>query len=590
MDDAPAENLPPEFHEGDTATREVAENSPAGTKVGQPVTAYDLNGDALSYIALDGADGAAFALGTDGQLTTVAGVTYDYETKSSYQFMVIVMETDTEEGYLSGAWVNVTLTDVAEGQANGAVDPPTDQQQSEPANQAPSFDANIVTTLAVEENSAAGTNVGSPITATDPDEGDTLTYSLSGTDAASFDIGSSTGQITTKTGVTYDYESKSSYSLTVDVSDGNGGTASTPVTVNLTDVNEDPVFAEGASATREVAENSAAGTNVGAAVTATDPDSGNTLTYSLSGTDASSFSIGSTTGQITTKAGVTYDYESKSSYSLTVGASDGNGGTASIAVTVNLTDVSETPAPPPNQDPSFTDGTSTTREVAENSGGGTNVGSAVTATDPDAGDTLTYSLSGTDATSFEIGNSTGQLTTKAGATYDYEAKSVYSVTVAASDGNGGTASIAVTINLTDVAEATPVTACKTTIGTLSATAEYAGAWNDAECRAHHQDSRARYFHFTLSENATVSFSLSAGSLYVSSKGEPQNGWGTAPKGTYEHRREVRRGNGKLVHDGPHAAMADDDGNTATLSLVAGETYTVEAAGSGGTFTLSIEPQ
>ena len=54
--------------------------------------------------------------------------------------------------------------------------------------------------------------MGSPIAATDPDD-DALTYSLSGTDSASFEIGSSTGQITTKPGVTYDYEAKSSYSL-----------------------------------------------------------------------------------------------------------------------------------------------------------------------------------------------------------------------------------------------------------------------------------------------------------------------------------------------------------------------------------------
>ena len=77
-----------------------------------------------------------------------------------------------------------------DGQAVGGGGP----QQSEPTNQAPSFDANTVTTLAVAENSPAGTGVGAPITATDPDEGDTLTYSLSGTDASSFEIGSSTGQ------------------------------------------------------------------------------------------------------------------------------------------------------------------------------------------------------------------------------------------------------------------------------------------------------------------------------------------------------------------------------------------------------------
>ena len=64
------------------------------------------------------------------------------------------------------------------------------------------------------------------------------------------------------------------------------GTYVIPVTINVTDVGETPEFDEGDTATRTIAENTAAGSNVGAAVTATDQD-GDTLTYSLSGTDAS---------------------------------------------------------------------------------------------------------------------------------------------------------------------------------------------------------------------------------------------------------------------------------------------------------------
>ena len=104
--------------------------------------------------------------------------------------------------------------------------------------------------------------------------------------------------------------------------------------LGLNNVNEAPAFA-GSSTTRKVAENSPAATNVGDPITATDPD-GDTLAYSLSGTDAASFVIGAITGQIVTKAGVTYDYETKSSYSLTVDVSDSGGLTDSIAVTVNL--------------------------------------------------------------------------------------------------------------------------------------------------------------------------------------------------------------------------------------------------------------
>ena len=60
---------------------------------------------------------------------------------------------------------------------------------------APEFDANLPMTLSVAENSAIGTNVGSPFTASDADN-DTLSYSLEGTDRDNFRI-SNTGQLST---------------------------------------------------------------------------------------------------------------------------------------------------------------------------------------------------------------------------------------------------------------------------------------------------------------------------------------------------------------------------------------------------------
>ena len=554
---AAVENRAPSFTEGGSATRAVAENSPAGTSVGAAITAADPDGDTLSY-SLSGTDANSFSINADtGQLTTISGVDYDYETQATYS---VTVEASDGNGGTAGIAVTVNLDDV---------------------NEAPAFTEGGTATRAVAENSAAGVSVGAAITATDPD-GDTLSYSLSGTDAASFGINPQTGQLLTIDGVTYDYGSQASYSLTVTATDPDGASASITVTINLDDVNEAPVFTEGADTTREVAENSAAGVSVGAAITATDPD-GDTLSYSLSGTDAASFGINPQTGQLLTIDGVTYDYGSQASYSLTVTATDPDGASASIAVTINLDDVNEAPV--------FTEGADTTREVAENSGAGTNVGDAIAATDPD-GDTLTYSLSGTDAASFGINTETGQLLTIEGATYDYETQASYTLTVEANDGNGETASIAVTVTLSDVNEPTPVTDCFTDLGALGAAVEYAGAWDDGECKAHHQDSLGRYFQFTPAEETVVTITLtpeSDGALYVS-KDTPQNGWGTVPGPGYEHRREVRRNNGKLVHDGPHVAAAGNDGNAVTLTLVAGVTYTVEAAGDSGGFTVAIAPQ
>ena len=84
--------------------------------------------------------------------------------------------------------------------------------------------------------------------------------------------------------------------------------------------------------------------NVGAAVTATDDDN-DTLTYTLEGTDKDEFTIDSN-GQIKTKVGQSYDRETKASYSVTVKADDQNGSTDTIAVTINVTDVTEKPLAP----------------------------------------------------------------------------------------------------------------------------------------------------------------------------------------------------------------------------------------------------
>ena len=99
--------------------------------------------------------------------------------------------------------------------------------------------------------------------------------------------------------------------------------------------NNAPTFTDGPSTSRSIAENTASGQNIGAPITATDADTGDTLTYDLGGTDAAAFGIVSASGQIQTRAAL--DYETKSSYTVTVTVSDGNGGSDSIDVTINVT-------------------------------------------------------------------------------------------------------------------------------------------------------------------------------------------------------------------------------------------------------------
>ena len=114
---------------------------------------------------------------------------------------------------------------------------------------------------------------------------------------------------------------------------GGGGGGGTPT-------NRAPVFSEGASATRSVAENSAAGTAVGRRVTAVDPD-GSRVTYSLVGGDTELFNIALATGQISVAQGTSLDFEAKDSYIVSVRARDPSGSRDTISMTINVTNVDE---------------------------------------------------------------------------------------------------------------------------------------------------------------------------------------------------------------------------------------------------------
>ena len=118
----------------------------------------------------------------------------------------------------------------------------------------------------------------------------------------------------------------------------------------------------------------------------------------------------------------------------------------------------ETPALVVNRKPIF-DGDSAMLAVPENTAVGGNVGN-VRAIDPE-NDTLVYSLSGTDASNFNIDVSTSQVTVGSGTELDYESGATsYSLIVSVHDGRsevgtayfGIDASIPVTVNVTDVDE------------------------------------------------------------------------------------------------------------------------------------------
>ena len=103
-------------------------------------------------------------------------------------------------------------------------------------NNPPEFEEGAIVTVSVRENSPAGTEVGDPITATDP-EGDDVRYELGGRDAELFDIDEDTGQITVAEGAMLDYETDKLHAVTVTAEDidGSGEQATIDVNIRITD-------------------------------------------------------------------------------------------------------------------------------------------------------------------------------------------------------------------------------------------------------------------------------------------------------------------------------------------------------------------
>ncbi len=322
-------------------------------------------------------------------------------------------------------------------------------------NAEPEFDEGDTAMRSVEENSSTGTSVGSAVSATDGND-DTLTYSLSGGDASSFTIVSTSGQIQTKSGVTYNFENDSSYSVTVNVRDNKDSAGNTnssnddsiAVTISLTNVDEDGTVAitgttsGGSTLTASVTDIDGTPTAVSWQWARADAESG--PFSNLSGATSNSYTL--VAGDVTKYVRATASYTDPQA-----SGKSANGVTAQIGAG--------------NAEPEFTEGDTADRSVQENRLTATNVGTPVRATDGD-NDTLTYSWSGADRSSFAVDPSNGQIRTIAGETYDFEGDNSYSVTVTVRDSKDSAGntdindddSIAVTISLTNVNEAPTIDA------------------------------------------------------------------------------------------------------------------------------------
>jgi hypothetical protein len=376
-------------------------SSPATASVNEGVAAHsavytaaaaDPAGGTVTY-TLSGADAAAFTIDQATGIVTINGVP-DFETKSSYNFTI---KASDPSGAFNTEAVTLSVNDLA------------------PVISSPA-------TASVNEAVAAHTTVYTAVAA-DPGGG-TVTYALTGADAAAFTIDPATG-IVTINGVP-DFETQSSYHFNVKASEASGAFNTEAVTLSVNDL--PPVISSGAAAA--VNEGVAAHTAVYTAVAA-DP-AGGAVTYSLTGADAAAFTIDPATGIVTIN-GVP-DFETQSSYNFNVKASDASGAFNTEAVTISVNDL-----PPVISSPAAA---SVNEGVAAHSAVYT-----AAAADPGGG-TVTYTLSGADAAAFTIDPATGIVTING--VPDFETQSSYNFTIKASDPSGAFNTEAVALSVNDL--------------------------------------------------------------------------------------------------------------------------------------------
>ena len=385
------------------ATVWLNENSAIGTAV-HTVSAFDPDANPLFFDITSGNTGTAFAVNSSGEITVNGPAALDFESTPSFALIVTV-----SDGALSyDAAFTINLNDV---------------------NEAP-FAADATVTL--NENSVIGTAVHI-VSASDPDD-DVLSYAITaGNTGIAFLINSS-GEITVNNATTLDFESNTSFSLIVNVSDG---TLSDDVviTIDLKNVNEAPATTD---ARVFVNENSGYGTPVHT-VSASDPDD-DALTYTITGGNTSAAFAINSSGEITVNNVAALDFESIPWFSLTVKISDRNLSDDAV-ISIDLRDVNE---PPYIGDAIIS--------IGQDLPGGRVIHKFI-CNDPDSNDTAIFSIeAGNSNSTFILDESTGELSVNDIQEFELLENAPFELTIRVTDGGGLSSTAKLTIEVENVGE------------------------------------------------------------------------------------------------------------------------------------------
>jgi Ca2+-binding RTX toxin-like protein len=369
----------------------------------------DADGDGLTVTEVNGnasAVGSEIVLLSGALLTLNANGTFDYDPNGAFDSL-----NDGDQGSDTFTY---TISDEHDGYDTATVTVTIDGVSGE-SNSPPEITSGSTASFA--ENATTPAYFAQ---AFDKD-GDPIGWSLGGVDASLFSINGA-GEVTFNTPPDFEGGGGNAYVIEVFASDGKEST-SKAVTITVTNQNDNaPAITSPASVS--FAENA---TTPAYGATGMDAD-GDTLSWSLSGTDAGLFAIDGATGIVTFKSPpdfeIPQDDGGGNTYEIVVTASDGLHHTDK-SVTITVTNQNDNA-------PLITSPASVS--FAENA---TTPAYGATGTDAD-GDTLSWSLSGTDAGFFTIDNATGIVTFKSPPDFenpqDDGGGNTYEIVVTASDG------------------------------------------------------------------------------------------------------------------------------------------------------------
>jgi VCBS repeat-containing protein len=397
----------------DVATNTIAEGAANGSTVGITASSVDPNGPATTYSLTDNA-GGRFAIDSSTGVVTVAnGAIIDYESAVGHAYGITVLATNGAASTSSAFSIGVT---------NVAPSTPTDSNGAADS---------------VAEGAANGTAVGITAASTDPGGNPNVTWLLtSDSSGGGFAIDPNTGALTVADHTKIDYESSTghAYDITVQASDGAGGTASHSFTIGVINTNPSTPTDGDSGTVNTVVEGAAVGTYTGLTASSTDVN-GPAVTWSLiADSSGGGFGIGAD-GKIVVADPTKLDFESTGpghTYSVTAQASDGfSSSSQSFSIAVS------------NANPSApTDTDTAANMVLEGAAIGTAVHITASSTDPN-GPAVTWTLTNdSSGGGFAIDPSSGIVTVADPTKIDYETAlgHAYSITAQADDGAGGTSS------------------------------------------------------------------------------------------------------------------------------------------------------